>query len=80
MSCQSSSALPRNNVWTSPELDDNPLNGVSTYDLVLIKNHIDGDLPFTSPYQYVAADINRSGTITTFDILELRNLILGIAR
>lgn len=67
-----------NSVWISPELDNYPLNGVSTYDLVLIKNHIDGDLPFTSPYQYVAADVNRSGTITSFDILELRNLILGI--
>ncbi|MFN9917118.1 MAG: dockerin type I domain-containing protein, partial [Pirellulaceae bacterium] len=61
----------------APQKDDNPLNGVSTYDLVLIKDYIDGNLPL-SPYQMIAADANNSGTITTFDIVELRNLILGI--
>jgi hypothetical protein len=60
-----------------PEKDDDPLNGVSTYDLILIKNYIDGTQPLT-PYQMIAADANLSGTITSFDILELRKLILGI--
>ena len=31
-----------------------------------------------SPYQLIAADINRSGTITSFDMVELRKLILNI--
>lgn len=55
-----------------------PLNGVTTYDLVLISKHILSSEPFTSVYQSVAADVNRSNSVTTFDILETRKLILGI--
>lgn len=62
----------------TPIKDENPLNGVSTYDLVLISKHILGLEPLPSPYHMIAADANRSGSITTFDIVELRKLILGI--
>lgn len=55
------------------------LNGVSTYDLSLISRHILGLDTFASPFQYIAADANYSGGITSFDILLLRRLILGIA-
>jgi len=55
-----------------------PLNGVTTYDLVMISKHLLGIEPITSPYKMIAADANRSGSITTFDIVELRKLILGI--
>jgi len=61
-----------------PEKDQNPLNGVSTYDLTLISKHILGIEAITSPYRLIAADANRSGSVTTFDIVELRKLILGI--
>ncbi|HNG88808.1 MAG TPA: hypothetical protein PK858_01340, partial [Saprospiraceae bacterium] len=54
------------------------LNGVSTYDLVLISKHILGLQPLGNPYLMIAADVNRSGSITTFDIVMLRRLILGI--
>jgi hypothetical protein len=60
------------------EKDTFPLNGVSTFDLVLISSHILDIAPFDAPWKWIAADINRSGTITTFDVLELRKLILGI--
>ena len=62
----------------TPVKDDNPLNGVSTYDLVLISKHILGLEPLNSPYKMIAADANKSGSITTFDVVELRKLILGI--
>ncbi len=52
--------------------------GVTTYDLVLTSKHILGLEPFTSVYQMVAADVNKSSSVTTFDILETRKLILGI--
>lgn len=61
-----------------PKKDNDPLNGVSTFDLVLINKHNLGLEPFTSPYQYIAADANNSKNVTTFDIVELRKLILGI--
>ncbi|MCC7464767.1 MAG: T9SS type A sorting domain-containing protein, partial [Saprospiraceae bacterium] len=62
----------------APEKDDNPLNGVTTFDLVQISKHILGLEPLNSPYKMIAADANKSGSITTFDIVELRKLILGI--
>jgi len=54
------------------------LNGVSTYDLVLISRHILGIEPLSSPYKMIAADASKSNSITTFDIVEIRKLILGI--
>ncbi|MDX1912296.1 MAG: hypothetical protein SFV22_12460 [Saprospiraceae bacterium] len=60
------------------EKDDNPLNGVSSADLVLLSQHIHGIQPFTEPWQWVAADINRDWQITIEDSIELQKLILGI--
>ncbi len=62
----------------TPGLNDDPLNGVSTFDLVLISKHILGLQPLESPYQQIAADINRSGRVTTLDLIQLRKLILHI--
>ncbi|MEQ1745919.1 MAG: hypothetical protein ABMA02_10860 [Saprospiraceae bacterium] len=55
-----------------------PLNGVSTHDLIAINKHILGLAPFDQPWKFVAADANNSRTITTFDIIEIRKLILGL--
>ncbi|MEI6408923.1 MAG: HYR domain-containing protein [Bacteroidota bacterium] len=74
-----SNAVPMfSNLTVTPTKDDNPLNGVSTYDLVLISKHILGIEPLSTPYKMIAADANMSGSITTFDIVEIRKLILGI--
>ncbi len=62
----------------TPLKDNDHLNGVSTFDLVLINKHILGLEPLNSPYKMIAADANNSRSITTFDIVELRKLILGI--
>ncbi len=67
-----------NNYTVNPQKDDNPLNGVSTFDLVLIRKHILGITPFDSPYKIIAADINNSESVTTFDLVELQQTILGI--
>ncbi len=67
-----------NTFMIDPAKDINPLNGVSTYDLVLISQHILAVTPLTSPYQMIAADVNNSGSITTFDIVQLRQLILFV--
>jgi len=71
--------MPRGEDYTlTPTKDINPLNGVSTFDLVLISKHILGVTPFESPYKYIAADVNKSGSITAFDMVQLRQLILNI--
>ena len=56
----------------------NPLNGVTTFDLVLISRHILGVETLNSPYKVIAADANGSESVTTFDIVTLRRLILQI--
>ena len=62
----------------TPQKDGDALNGVSTYDLVLINKHILGLEPLNGPYKIFAEDINNSRSVTSFDVLELRKLILGI--
>ena len=62
----------------TPASDDQPLNGVSTFDLVLISKHILGTELLDSPYKLIAADVNNSGSITTFDMVTLRKVILNV--
>ncbi len=61
-----------------PELDRNHLKGVTTADLIHIQRHILGLEYFETPYQYIAADADRSNSISAVDLLEIRKLILGI--
>lgn len=64
---------------TTPRLDDylNHSQGVSTFDLVLITQHILGTAPLTSPYQLLAADANNDQEVTVQDLIAIRRLILG---
>lgn len=62
----------------NPQRNDNLLNGITTFDLVLISKHILGIESLNSPYKMMAADANRSNSITTSDIVAIRKLILGI--
>jgi len=61
----------------TPQLNTNPLNGVTTFDLLLLNKHILGVEKFNTPYKLIAADVNNSGSITTLDILLLRRLLLN---
>jgi hypothetical protein len=62
----------------TPQLDKNHLNGVSTFDLVLIQKHILGVQALNSPYKMIAADANNSKSISTLDLIQIRKLILNI--
>ncbi len=61
-----------------PTRNDNPLNGVTTADIVKIQRHILGLETLNSPYKLIAADVNTSSTITAADIADIRKLVLGI--
>ncbi|MBP6794308.1 MAG: hypothetical protein KA143_04595 [Saprospiraceae bacterium] len=74
---QLKSVLPGQNITLVPNKIDDPLNGISTIDLLLIERHIKGLSTITDPYQLIAADINRSGSVTITDLIELRKMILG---
>ncbi|HHM21544.1 MAG TPA: HYR domain-containing protein [Bacteroidetes bacterium] len=72
-------ALPLGNDFTvSPEKDINLLNGVTTYDIVLIRKHILGVQALGSPYKLIAADVNKSGSVTTYDMVILQKNILHV--
>jgi len=69
------------NITTS--YDQDPLNGVTTYDMVVIARHIVGidneDCDIEEEIlKIIASDVNNSGTVTTFDLVQLRQLILYI--
>ena len=57
--------------------NDDPKNGVSTKDLVMIQKHLLGIELLVDPHDFIAADINNDGKISARDLLELRKLILG---
>lgn len=58
--------------------DNDDLNGVSTYDLVVMSRHILELDDLESPYKMVAADVNKDGKITAYDMVELRKVLLYI--
>lgn len=60
----------------SPRNNENLAKGVTVFDNVVISRHILGLEIFNSPYQTIAADVNKSGTVTAFDIVEIRKIVL----
>ncbi|MEM1119309.1 MAG: cohesin domain-containing protein, partial [Bacteroidota bacterium] len=60
-----------------PMADENYGEGLSTFDLLLIRKHVLGITPLDSPYKIIAADVNNSGTITSYDMVIIRQVVLG---
>ncbi|MEM6379427.1 MAG: T9SS type A sorting domain-containing protein, partial [Bacteroidota bacterium] len=52
--------------------------GITTLDIIYMTKHILGVDPFEDPYQYLAADLNRSRSVSTLDVILLRKAILNI--
>lgn len=72
------SGLPINSTYRiEPSRDGDDLNGVSTFDMVVVRQHILGVNALDNPLNMLAADVNNSGTITTLDMVLTRNLILA---
>ena len=66
------------NVVINPKKEETILNGVTTFDILLLRKHILGFAELDSPYKMIAADVNRSNSITTADIVALRKVILQV--
>ena len=70
--------MPSQNDYTlSATKEDDPKNGVTAIDMVYIQSHILGEIPLSSPYRILAADVNGSKTITALDLIFIRQLLLG---
>ncbi len=61
-----------------PQLNHNYRNGVSTIDMVLVSKHILGTENLPTAYRMIAGDINNSESVTTFDLIQMRKLILAL--
>jgi hypothetical protein len=65
------------NYTVTPTKTTGKLNGVTALDVTRVSQHVGGTLPFTSPLEYIAADINKSNTLTTLDVSTLQNALLN---
>jgi hypothetical protein len=62
----------------APSYDEGIENGVTTFDIVKITQHILGIQELNSAYKVIAADANNSASVTTLDIVSIRKVILQI--
>lgn len=62
-----------------PYFNDDPINGLSTFDISLVSDYLtQNQEEELSPYQLIAADANNSRAITILDLIEIREILLGI--
>lgn len=61
-----------------PYANEQMLRGVTMADIIKIQRHILGLEPFKTPYQWIAADVNNSTTITALDLIQIRKVVLGV--
>ncbi len=56
---------------------DNVRAGLTAVDALLLQRHILGYQSLNSVYKKIAADVNRSGTLTALDVSEIKRVILS---
>lgn len=61
-----------------PYYNEDPINGLSTFDISEISRYLLGEDIGLTAYQFIAADANNSGAVTILDLLEIRGVLLGI--
>ena len=61
-----------------PEKQSDPLDGVTTIDLILLAKHVMGVDTLETPYQFIAADIDLSGAVDMDDLAWLHQMLLGL--
>ncbi|MBP6185302.1 MAG: T9SS type A sorting domain-containing protein [Saprospiraceae bacterium] len=69
--------VPGEGYIIQPVKDDHHLNGVSTYDILMIQKHLLGIKALPTPLKLIAADVNKTDNITISDIIDLRKALLS---
>ncbi|HLF64063.1 MAG TPA: T9SS type A sorting domain-containing protein [Saprospiraceae bacterium] len=70
-------AVPFGHAYTVfPTLPGDDMNGVTTIDMAILLRHILGVERLTTPYQFIAADMDKSGRVSVSDLLAMKDLIL----
>jgi hypothetical protein len=65
------------NYKLTPSLDAPHKTGVNTLDALLVAGQLDNILPLPSPYALLAADVDKSGNLTSTDVTNIVNIALG---
>lgn len=65
------------NYKLTPSLNAPHKTGVSTLDALLVAGQLDNILPLPSPYTLIAADVDKSGSLTSADLTNIVNVVLG---
>ncbi|MCG8332431.1 MAG: HYR domain-containing protein [Chitinophagales bacterium] len=61
----------------TPQKEGDALEGLSLTDLIMLAKHLMGVDTLDSPYQIIAADVDRNGQLNNDDMLMLHELLLG---
>jgi len=69
--------IPADTYVINAEKNTNQRNGVSTQDILTLQKHLLRIKRIRSPYQLIAADVNNSGSVTAFDMILIRQIILN---
>ncbi len=69
--------LPEGDYNLNINIGGNIAKGLTTLDLILIRQHLLGLKTFTDKESILAADVNGTGTISVADVLLVRDAILG---
>jgi hypothetical protein len=62
-----------------PIKDINYKEGVNALDMVVLRKHILGIEPITNPNRILAADVSGSGGLSTFDLVLMQQVVLGVS-
>lgn len=72
-----STALTNGSFTLKPTKTTLKLNGVTVADATAVQQHVSLANPITDPYKLVAADVNKSNSITTVDASIINQALLG---
>ena len=65
--------------YIEPHKNINHVNGVTSFDLAVIQQHIVGNILLDSPYKIIAADINNSNSVSSLDLFLAQQVIITAA-
>lgn len=66
------------NYKLTPVLDGPVKSGVNTLDALLVAGQLDNIQPLSSPYKLLAADVDKSGSLTYTDVMNIVKVAIGV--
>lgn len=64
------------NVTITPSKYESNITGINVIDRIIVRRHLVSQATFTSPYQYIAADVNANGIVNVQDVFLMKRATL----